>query len=255
MFFGFGKRQSGEEARFDFVFGCARSAAELYGVMSLADFAERVVGVWRPDCREFAASAETGRRLEERARTEGAAFTVRENEIVHLSIQDDWSRQGTVRRMHLGRTPWLPKKEGEFLAYGKEPESCVPSAKAFRDLFGKESNPLMDASMPQALIDQCRQGCGDDGDLDMAASMLAMLSGRDESKVSRIMTELRNRSRVWVLFGQTPEEAGIAREVSAKGGTEGDSLAKAGVDLSHVGRNDPCPCGSGKKFKKCCGRV
>lgn len=21
----------------------------------------------------------------------------------------------------------------------------------------------------------------------------------------------------------------------------------------HVGRNDPCPCGSGKKFKKCCG--
>ncbi|HRD91345.1 MAG TPA: SEC-C metal-binding domain-containing protein, partial [Accumulibacter sp.] len=20
-----------------------------------------------------------------------------------------------------------------------------------------------------------------------------------------------------------------------------------------VGRNDPCPCGSGRKFKKCCG--
>ena len=24
--------------------------------------------------------------------------------------------------------------------------------------------------------------------------------------------------------------------------------------LSKVGRNDPCPCGSGKKYKKCCGR-
>ena len=22
-----------------------------------------------------------------------------------------------------------------------------------------------------------------------------------------------------------------------------------------IGRNDPCPCGSGKKYKKCCGRV
>jgi SEC-C motif len=22
--------------------------------------------------------------------------------------------------------------------------------------------------------------------------------------------------------------------------------------LRNVGRNDPCPCGSGKKFKKCC---
>ena len=24
--------------------------------------------------------------------------------------------------------------------------------------------------------------------------------------------------------------------------------------LKEVGRNDPCPCGSGKKYKKCCGR-
>jgi preprotein translocase subunit SecA len=22
---------------------------------------------------------------------------------------------------------------------------------------------------------------------------------------------------------------------------------------SEIGRNDPCPCGSGKKYKKCCG--
>lgn len=22
-----------------------------------------------------------------------------------------------------------------------------------------------------------------------------------------------------------------------------------------AGRNDPCPCGSGKKYKKCCGRT
>lgn len=26
---------------------------------------------------------------------------------------------------------------------------------------------------------------------------------------------------------------------------------KAGKE---VGRNDPCPCGSGKKYKKCCGK-
>jgi preprotein translocase subunit SecA len=27
----------------------------------------------------------------------------------------------------------------------------------------------------------------------------------------------------------------------------------ASADWSNVGRNDPCPCGSGKKFKKCHG--
>jgi uncharacterized protein YecA (UPF0149 family) len=26
-------------------------------------------------------------------------------------------------------------------------------------------------------------------------------------------------------------------------------------DGPKVGRNDPCPCGSGKKHKKCCGRA
>jgi len=23
--------------------------------------------------------------------------------------------------------------------------------------------------------------------------------------------------------------------------------------VTKIGRNDPCPCGSGKKYKKCCG--
>jgi preprotein translocase subunit SecA len=42
--------------------------------------------------------------------------------------------------------------------------------------------------------------------------------------------------------------AGRARTLSEA--TEG---APAPVDWSSVGRNDPCPCGSGKKFKKCHG--
>jgi preprotein translocase subunit SecA len=31
-----------------------------------------------------------------------------------------------------------------------------------------------------------------------------------------------------------------------------DSFDTATNEFRHVGRNDPCPCGSGKKFKKCC---
>jgi uncharacterized protein YecA (UPF0149 family) len=32
------------------------------------------------------------------------------------------------------------------------------------------------------------------------------------------------------------------------------SLPVANKEFSSVGRNDPCPCGSGKKFKKCHGK-
>ncbi len=33
------------------------------------------------------------------------------------------------------------------------------------------------------------------------------------------------------------------------------NVAKPGVAIPKVGRNDPCPCGSGKKYKKCHGAV
>ncbi len=31
-------------------------------------------------------------------------------------------------------------------------------------------------------------------------------------------------------------------------------LSTTVINAQKVGRNDPCPCGSGKKYKKCCGR-
>ncbi|MBI5083521.1 MAG: SEC-C domain-containing protein [Acidobacteria bacterium] len=33
----------------------------------------------------------------------------------------------------------------------------------------------------------------------------------------------------------------------------GEAAAPAPVRSEKVGRNEPCPCGSGKKYKKCCG--
>jgi len=31
-------------------------------------------------------------------------------------------------------------------------------------------------------------------------------------------------------------------------------VEKVESGIEKVGRNDPCPCGSGKKYKKCCGK-
>ena len=33
-----------------------------------------------------------------------------------------------------------------------------------------------------------------------------------------------------------------------------DGHAISPVKSNKIGRNDPCPCGSGKKYKKCCGK-
>jgi preprotein translocase subunit SecA len=42
----------------------------------------------------------------------------------------------------------------------------------------------------------------------------------------------------------------------AAGQVQGEAAVKVKPivkDGPRVGRNDPCPCGSGKKYKKCCG--
>lgn len=46
------------------------------------------------------------------------------------------------------------------------------------------------------------------------------------------------------------EEVGAANEARKERAAE----AEREKMFKNVGRNDPCPCGSGKKFKKCCGK-
>jgi len=50
-------------------------------------------------------------------------------------------------------------------------------------------------------------------------------------------------------------EAIAAFETLEKSGGETDDGGKIRARTVKVGRNDPCPCGSGKKWKKCCGAV
>ena len=42
-------------------------------------------------------------------------------------------------------------------------------------------------------------------------------------------------------------------QTAAAAGTEDGKIRTVTRDAPKVGRNDPCPCGSGKKYKKCCG--
>jgi preprotein translocase subunit SecA len=52
-------------------------------------------------------------------------------------------------------------------------------------------------------------------------------------------------------------EQKIEREQVNKvtGTNKDDTVSKGPVrKAKKIGRNDPCPCGSGKKYKQCCGR-
>ncbi len=46
----------------------------------------------------------------------------------------------------------------------------------------------------------------------------------------------------------------MANPTSTSGGSSGEKPNTTVKKGKKVGRNDPCPCGSGKKYKKCCGK-
>lgn len=57
-----------------------------------------------------------------------------------------------------------------------------------------------------------------------------------------------------VQIQKAPERERVAKETATNQGGD-NSVKKEPIRKEHtVGRNDPCPCGSGKKYKNCCGR-
>ncbi len=79
--------------------------------------------------------------------------------------------------------------------------------------------------------------------------------------IADLVMNLYNNSRQWDLLGYTPLEFSKSMKVPVDSVLS--PLVKMNTALSRpteksasvkTGRNDLCPCGSGKKYKKCCGR-
>jgi preprotein translocase subunit SecA len=83
-------------------------------------------------------------------------------------------------------------------------------------------------------------------------SMLARVRVRDEDEVAEMEAADRRRheQQAAQMNFQHPNAGGPGAD---------EELAEMGVSKPamspKVGRNDPCPCGSGKKFKQCHGQL
>ena len=65
------------------------------------------------------------------------------------------------------------------------------------------------------------------------------------------VTLIANTTRIWENRGYTLEELA---QMSRHHLNPLPSTPFHVIDGGKVGRNDPCSCGSGKKYKKCCGK-
>ena len=148
----------------------------------------------------------------------------------------------------------LLKEQAVLLYEAKETE--FPEIEQFRELERVVLLKVIDRKWMDHIddMDQLRQGIG-----------LQAYGQRDplvEYKMSGYemfdeMTQNIREETVRLLFHIKIEQK-VEREQQAKitGTNKDDSLPKGPVkrENAKVYPNDPCPCGSGKKYKNCCGR-
>ena len=83
-----------------------------------------------------------------------------------------------------------------------------------------------------------------------------------EEMISQIQTDIAKL--MYKVSIVTEEERKVEDRLATAQASHGDETSaaeankkpvkKAPVRAQHIGRNDPCPCGSGKKYKNCCGK-
>ena len=87
-----------------------------------------------------------------------------------------------------------------------------------------------------------------------------VIAFREESfdMFDEMTNEIREGTVDFVLKVRIRKEEPVERKqtvkITATSGSDDQTVKKQPVKKAQkVGRNDPCPCGSGKKYKKCCG--
>lgn len=126
----------------------------------------------------------------------------------------------------------------------------------YNDFFDYVKDVVLEGNTSKA-IDVCEDVEGmieANADFDMLVSIFPNMgvgfkNKKQEKTVRAFISKLRNHVRLWRNKGYTNAEL-QALGFNVTNGSGLNSITKK----TKIGRNDPCPCGSGKKFKKCCGR-
>ncbi len=83
------------------------------------------------------------------------------------------------------------------------------------------------------------------------------MSAKEAEKFFKIYQELNNSTHLWVNYGSSPNDLSSQKTHDLRFFSSPVPVMQTPPNVSpfpKVGRNDPCPCGSGKKFKQCHGR-
>jgi len=160
-----------------------------------------------------------------------------------------------------GKPYYIPNKE-ELLRYTDD--FYYEVTEEFDDLLDYVSkNLIKDEDKAQELVEEIQGSCQIGSDINFVINHFNHFNVNFKSieqlnEVMKLVMELSNNTRIWENNGHTPMEIFEKLEkpnMRPLPKVPFDFNATNVIDMKtrkKIGRNDPCPCGSGKKYKKCC---
>jgi preprotein translocase subunit SecA len=124
------------------------------------------------------------------------------------------------------------------------------------DLHPDELFPRIVRAFEQGLVDEVMVTMEDVHDAARDSREEALAKTR-RSRHHTLVTDTVREMESWACFQEPSAELEDDWEEPAlnwTGSASDEDLQPIRRTQPKVGRNAPCPCGSGKKFKKCCGR-
>ena len=116
----------------------------------------------------------------------------------------------------------------------------------------------IDQNEADYIVEECvyatRIGDSPNSILEYLRSIFEFESLEDNQALMDLVIHLMNNTREWFLKGHTSAELGSQEKQTLRPLPKNNFNPSKRMTKEKIGRNDPCPCGSGKKYKKCCGR-
>jgi uncharacterized protein YecA (UPF0149 family) len=188
-------------------------------------------------------------------------FVMKDEYIVDSALlMEETEREFKDLQSDTRNKPYFAPTREELLKYADDSYfEVTQQLTALKNYLAKEL--CSDAEMLEYLIDDIQLACSLESSLqeivyEFEKRNIQFHNKEQAQKVMALIADVYNHTRLWSNCGHTPTEMsklpGSFR--SSSKGTPFRLPNNQPVSVTKIGRNDPCTCGSGLKYKKCCGK-